>query len=75
MKETYLLTMKPILYIANVSEQDIEDVSNNELVKKVEEYARSENAEVIPLCIKIEEELAMLEGDDKKEMLEALRIK
>ena len=75
LKETYLLTMKPILYIANVSEQDIEDASNNELVKKVEEYANLEKAEVIPLCIKIEEELAMLEGEDKKEMLEALRFK
>ena len=67
--------MKPILYIANVSEQDIEDASNNELVKKVEEYANLEKAEVIPLCIKIEEELATLEGEDKKEMLEALRFK
>lgn len=75
LKETYLLTMKPILYIANVSEQDIENARGNELVKKVEEYAKSEKAEVIPLCIKIEEELAMLEGKDKKEMLEALRIK
>lgn len=75
LKETYLLTMKPILYIANVSEQDIGDASNNELVKKVEEYANLEKAEVIPLCIKIEEELAMLEGEDKKEMLEALRFK
>lgn len=74
LKETYLLTMKPILYIANVSEQDIEDASNNELVKKVEEYANLEKAEVIPLCIKIEEELAMLEGEDKKEMLEALGL-
>ena len=48
---------------------------DNELVKKVEQYANLEKAEVIPLCIKIEEELASLDGDDKKEMLDALRIK
>lgn len=74
-KDAFLLTMKPILYIANVSENDLEDSSSNELVRQVKEYAESENAEVIPLCIKIEEELASLEGDDKNEMLEALGLK
>ena len=38
------------------------------------EYAKEENAEVIPLCVKIEEELSSLEGDDKKEMLDALGL-
>ena len=71
-KETYLLTMKPILYIANISESDIENPKSNELVKQVEEYAKAEKAQVIPLCIKIEEELASLDGEDKKEMLEAI---
>jgi len=40
----------------------------------VVEYAKQENAEVVPLCVKIEEELASLDGKDKKEMLEALGI-
>ena len=75
LKDTYLLTMKPILYIANISEQDLENVSNNNLVKQVQEYAEKESATVIPLCIKIEEELASLDGEDKKEMLEALGLK
>ena len=74
LKDTYLLTMKPILYIANVSENQLEDPFNDENVKQVVEYAKSENAEVVPLCVKIEEELATLEGDDKKEMLEALGL-
>ena len=74
-KETYLLTMKPILYIANISELDIENPKSNELVKQVEEYAKAEKAQVIPLCIKIEEELASLDGEDKKEMLEAIGLK
>ena len=52
--------MKPILYIANISESDIENPKSNELVKQVEEYAKAEKAQVIPLCIKIEEELAKI---------------
>ena len=44
------------------------------MVKQVEEFAKTENAKVIPLCVKIEEELSSLEGDDKKEMLEALGL-
>ena len=65
LKDTYLLTMKPILYIANVSENQLEDPFNDENVKQVVEYAKSENAEVVPLCVKIEEELGTLEGNDK----------
>ena len=70
----FLLTTKPILYIANVSEEQMENAENDELVLKVKEYASKENAEVIPLCVKIEEELSGLEEDDKKEMLEALGL-
>ncbi len=73
-KDTFLLTMKPSLYIANVSEEQLQNVDNDENVKKVIEYAKTENAQVIPLCIKIEEELASLEENDKKEMLEALGL-
>lgn len=69
-KDSFLLTMKPILYVTNVSENEISE--DNEYVKKVREYAKNENAKVIKLCVKIEEELSGLEDDDKKEMLEAL---
>ncbi len=74
LKDTYLLTLKPILYIANVSEEQLEDAENDSYVLKVKEYAKSENAKVIPLCVKIEEELSGLEQEDKKEMLEALGL-
>ena len=73
-KDMFLLTTKPILYIANVSEEQLQDAENDPLVLKVKEYAKRENAEVIPLCVKIEEELSSLEDDDKKEMLEALGL-
>ncbi len=73
-KEMFLLTTKPILYIANVSEEQLEDSENDTYVKKVKEYAAKEKAEVIPLCVKIEEELSGLEEEDKKEMLEALGL-
>lgn len=74
LKDTYLLTLKPILYIANVSEEQLADAQNDAYVKQVKEYAKTEKAEVIPLCVKIEEELSSLEDDDKKEMLEALGL-
>ena len=75
LKDVYLLTIKPILYIANVSEEQLENPFDDKYVDQVVEYAKGENAEVIPLCVKIEEELASLDGEDKKEMLEALGLK
>jgi GTP-binding protein YchF len=72
-KDAFLLTMKPILYVANISESDL-GKPENDYVKKVREYAKNENAEAIVLCAKIEEELSALEGDDKKEMLEAMGL-
>ena len=74
LKDAFLLTMKPILYIANVSEEQLTNVEHDENVKKVKEYAKQEKAAVIPLCVKIEEELASLDGEDQKEMLEALGL-
>ena len=75
LKEIFLLTIKPIIYIANVSEEQLSDVENDENVKKVVDYAKNEKAEVVPLCVKIEEEISSLDEKDKKEMLEALGIK
>lgn len=73
-KEMFLLTTKPILYIANISEEQLENAENDAIVQKVKEYAAKEKAEVVPLCVKIEEELSGLEDEDKKEMLEALGL-
>ena len=74
LKESFLLTLKPVLYVANVSENELENADANENVKRVKEFAKTENAEVIPLCVKIEEELSVLEKDEKQEMLEALGL-
>ena len=72
-KDAFLLTNKPILYIANISENDIAK-EDNDYVKKVKEYAKEENAEVIPLCVKLEEELSSLDKEDKQEMLLGLGL-
>ena len=74
LKDAFLLTLKPILYVANVSEEQLDNKDNDANVLRVKEYAAQEKTEVIPLCVKIEEELASLDGEDKKEMLEALGL-
>ena len=75
LKDMFLLTSKPVIYIANVSEEQIENVENDENFKRVKEYAKNEKAEVVPICVKIEEELSSLEDEDKKEMLDAIGLK
>jgi len=74
LKDAFLLTLKPILYVANVSEEQLGNKDNDANVLKVKEYAIQEKTDVIPLCVKIEEELASLDNKDKKEMLEALGL-
>lgn len=73
-KGLHLLTNKPILYVANVSEDEVADSDTNENVQKVKEYASKENAEVIVVCAKIEEEIAELESGEKDMFLEELGI-
>ncbi|MFC7063069.1 redox-regulated ATPase YchF [Halobacillus seohaensis] len=72
-KGLHLLTSKPILYVANVSEDEIGE-EDNEKVKTIREFAANENAEVIVVCAKIESEIAELEGEEKQEFLEDLGI-
>jgi ribosome-binding ATPase len=70
MKQYFLLTSKPVLYAANISEDDlINGAENNAYVKKVMEYAKNEGSEVIPICAKIEEEISTLSNDEKYEFL------
>ncbi|WP_164670548.1 redox-regulated ATPase YchF [Virgibacillus doumboii] len=73
-KGLHLLTTKPTLYVANVSEDEVAEPDANENVQKVKEYAANENAEVIVVCAKIEEEIAELEQEEKAEFLEDLGI-
>ena len=74
LKDLFLLTSKPIIYIANVSEEQLADTENDVNVQKVAELAKQEKTKCISLCAKIEEELSSLEDDDRKEMLEALGL-
>ena len=74
LKDLFLLTNKPIIYIANVAESQLETCENDENVKKVMEIAKEEHTKCIPLCAKIEEELSALDDEDKQEMLEALGL-
>ena len=74
-KRLHLLTIKPVLYVANVGEEDIANPDANEYVQKVKEYARKDQAEVIVICAKIEEEIAELEGEEKALFLQELGIK
>lgn len=70
----HLLTKKPVLYVANVDEDDLLDPSDNDYVAQVREYAAKEGAEVIVVCAKIESELAELDGEEKDAFLEDIGI-
>ena len=74
-KELSLLTMKPVLYAANVAEGDFAaGIENNEFVKKVEEIAEAENAQVLPISAQIEEEISSLDGEEKQLFLEEMGL-
>lgn len=70
LKEVYLLTDKPTIYVANVSEAQIDNMENDPYVLRVKEYAKAEGAKVITLCAKLEEDLSELEDEDKKMMMQ-----
>src|SRR5699024_2803277 len=70
----HLLTSKPVLYVANVGEDEIASPEENELVKRVRAFASNEQAEVIVVCASIEEEIAELAQDEKELFLEELGI-
>jgi len=73
--QLHLLTAKPVLYVANVSEDAITEIEENEYVKQVEGFAQKENAEVIVVSAQIEEEIAQLDEEEKREFLNELGIK
>ena len=71
-----LLTYKPVIYAANVSEDDLaDDGASNAYVQQVREYAASEGSEVFVICAQIEEEISQLEEDEKGMFLEDLGLK
>ena len=73
LKEIALISMKPVLYAANVSEDDFsKGIENNQYVKKVEEIASSENSIVMPVSARIEEEVSQLDPEEKEMFLQEL---
>lgn len=70
-KLMHLLTSKPVMYIANVDEEGFE---NNDLLKRVTEYAEAEGAVVVAVCAAIEAEIAQLDDEDKTEFLTELGL-
>ena len=70
----YLLTSKPMMYVANVSEEQLKNIDNDAKFKELKKDAQKEGSEVSPLCVKIEEELATLDDEEKNEMLGLLGI-
>ncbi len=70
----FLLTSKPVLYCSNVAENDLPDLDNNTFVNELKYYAKNENAEVMIICAKIEEEIAQLDDEEKAEFLSELGL-
>ncbi len=71
-----LLTAKPVIFAANVGEDDLsDDGASNDHVKKVREYAKANNSEVFVICAQIEQEIAELDDDEKAMFLEDLGLK
>ncbi len=74
-KELSLLTMKPVLYAANVAEDDFQNgIENNPYVKAVEEIASERGAEVLPISARIEEEISALDSEEKRLFLEEMGL-
>ncbi len=74
-RDLHLLTMKPVLYAANVGEEEAGNPDNNPFVQQVREYAAAEGAEVVPISARVEAEIAELDGEDKALFLEELGLK
>ena len=74
MKNLQLLTAKPVIYVANIGENDL-GKEDNEFVKSVKQFAQQDNAKCISLCAKIEEEIISLPPEDRDLYKEELGIK
>ena len=74
-KTLFLLTVKPVMYIANISEEDMPEGENNPHVKKIKEMAEKEGSPVVVINAELEAQLAGLKEEEKKELLEAYGLK
>jgi len=73
-EQLFLLTSKPVIYAANISEEDLQAGGDNPYVSKLKSYAAEENAGVLVICAKIEEEIAQLDDEEKEEFLKELGL-
>lgn len=75
LKEVSLLTSKPVIYAANVSDDDFANgIENNEFIKELNEIAAEEGSEVLPICARLEEEIVEFDEEERKAFLEDLGI-
>ena len=73
--DTPLLTLKPVIYVANISENDVgAEPTDNPMYAKLKSFAQSEKAGIIPVCAQIEAEIAELSGEEKQAFLDDLGI-
>ena len=73
-KSLDLLSYKPIIYVVNLSEDEINDTDDNERVNQIKEFAKTEDAEVVCICARIEEEISELDKEEKEMFLTELGI-
>ena len=69
-----LLSLKPIIYAANTDEDGFTDLDNNQYYQQVKTLAEAEGAQVLPICAKMEQDIAELEGEDRQMFLEELGV-
>lgn len=70
----FLLTSKPVIYAANISENDLQDPLANSYVRSLKEIAERENAQMIAVCSKLEEDLGQLDADERAAFLNELGV-
>ncbi|MEO1769160.1 redox-regulated ATPase YchF [Candidatus Enterococcus ferrettii] len=73
-KGLFLLTSKPVLYVANVDEETVADPDKNHYVQEVRNFATAENSQVIIISAEAEEQISELDDEDKEEFLEAMGV-
>jgi len=73
-KELFLLTIKPVMYIANISEESLPEGENSKFVKTLKEFAEKEGSPVVTICGKFEQELAELDPEEKEEFLKEMEL-
>ena len=74
-KSLDLLSFEPVIYAANVSEDEAAGAEDNDMVKQVREFAATEGSDVIVICARLEEEISQLDDEEKAMFLEELGIK